>query len=121
MKRLVLATVAAGALCAAGSQPARAYGGGGVVLGLAAGTALGVAIAHPFYPYSYGVGYAGIPFYYPPPVYVAPVAVPYPYAYPYPYAQPPGMPQPSSRSTGATPSCPAGQFFNTYTATCDRR
>ena len=139
MRRLILAAAMGAMVCTAALQPAKAWGGGGVVVGtfagLAAGTVVGAAFAHPYGPYpypSYGApSYYPAPAYpYPAPVYPAPVypaplvAAPYPYPYPYPYPPAPGYGAAGYAPPAhplAAPGCGAGQFFNTYTGTCDRR
>ena len=133
MRRILLTTAVGAGLLAVNLQPAKAYGGGflfGTVAGLAVGTAVGVAVTHPYYPYPYGYPYAYPYAYYPGPVvYPAPVV-----AAPYPYAPPPGYAPPGYAPTGYAPpastgraapppqaNCGPGQFFSTYTGTCDRR
>lgn len=148
MKRVACVGLAAVLLIPVQVRPARAwYGGGAVVaggvLGLAAGVAVGSALARPYGYYPYG--YAPYPYaYYPPPVAVYPYPYAYPYPYPYaappapagyapqPYAAPPYGAQPyaaqpyASRPTAQPtqpaphPSCGAGYFFNTLTQNCDR-
>ena len=142
MKKLLCAGLAAASICTALPKPAVAGGGFvfGTVLGLGVGTAVGSALARPYYPYSY-YPYAYHPYGY------YPYAAPYPYAYPPPvtYAMPPtAYAPPGSRASlpvvppvsGAlnyappgtprppaaqNPVCRPGQFFNTLTGNCDRR
>ena len=136
MRKILTAGLVAASLIPLSPQPARAWGGFGFGLagGLIAGTAIGIAVTHPYgyYPYPYPYAYPAYPAYayppYAPPVVYAPTAyAPYPYG-PYPYA-PYGYP--TGRIVGPpaaapvqppapTATCHSGQFYNTLTGTCDR-
>jgi hypothetical protein len=129
MRRLVCAALIAASAAAALPRPAEAWWGpGGFVvgtaLGVATGAVIGSAIVRPYayYPYPYAYPY------YPAPVYAVPYGYPPPVAYypapayPVPAAPPPAAyVAPAAAPAARTPSCPAGQFFNTYTGNCDRR
>jgi hypothetical protein len=121
MRRILCAGVAAATLCAAAPRPAEAWGGGaivaGTVVGLAAGTIVGSALARPYYAYPY--------YPYPYAYYPAPVYAPYPYYAPPPgYAvayPPPAYSAPAPAAAAPAPSCRQGQFYNSLTGNCDSR
>ena len=122
----------------------------GTAVGVAAGTVIGSALVHPYpyfvgppiyaypppYAYAYPLPY-GVPLAYgnpPPYAYPAPYPAPCGTAYPAPAPRPiaghapPGSPaglgyaaNAGLQRAPATPACGTGQFFNTLTATCDRR